>query len=417
MNRRNGGRSRSYHHNRRIVLTVCSILAILLMIFVLIKVVNAVSDSLGLEPREDVVRIEDGETAAKEEEFVSVSFMATGDNLIHNTIYQQAAARADGDGYDFSYAYNDIAPIIQDADLVFVNQETPVATSVFEPSNYPLFNTPEESVTALRDAGFNLFNLASNHTLDKGVKGMEATIDFMDTVPNSTNFGLYRNYTDEHTPRLVEVNGTVFSFIGITEMTNGMSLPVDTEMDIVYTDQTDKIAAMIDEAEAQSDVVVLSVHWGDENILAADQRQKDMAVEYADMGADLIIGHHPHVLQEIETITTADGREVPVVYSLGNFISAMSNKPNHIGGFFGCTITRNTADDSITIDDLSFTPIVNYFSSGYQNMRVVPFSQYTDEMAASHGLGISRDYVNEILAETVGTDILTDTGEKATDSQ
>lgn len=399
------GRRRS-RNNRRIVITVLSVAAILLMIFLLVKVVNAVSYSLGFEDMSTTVTVSQDNGGGKDD-IVTVSFMATGDNLIHNTIYQQAAARAGGEGYDFSYAYADVEPLLEDVDLAFVNQETPVATAVFEPSNYPLFNTPTESVSALREVGFNLFNLASNHTLDKGIKGMEATIDFMDTVPNSTNFGLYRNYTDEHTPRLVEVNGIVFSFIGITEMTNGMSLPVDTEMDIVYTDQTDKIEAMIDEAEAQSDVVVLSVHWGDENVLAADQRQKDMALSYAEMGADLIIGHHPHVLQEIETVTTSDQREVPVVYSLGNFISAMSNKANHVGGFFGCTFKRQGQDGDVTIEDLSFTPIVNYFSGGYQNMKVVPFSQYTDEMASQHGLGITRDYVNDILAETVGTDILT----------
>lgn len=399
--------------NRKIVITVISILAVLLLIVVLVKAVNAVSGFLGFEDPTTVTVENDTNKAPKDDDIQVVTFKATGDNLIHNTIYEQAAARAGGDGYDFSYAYEEIEPIIADTDLVFVNQETPVATSVFEPSNYPLFNTPQESVTALQEVGFNLFNLASNHTLDKGIKGIEATLDFMDTVPNTTSFGVYRNYTDEHTPRLVEVNGVVFSFIGITEMTNGMSLPADTEIDIVYTDQTDKIQAMIAEAEARSDVVVLSVHWGDENVLKADQRQRDMATDYAEMGADLIIGHHPHVLQEIETITTSDNRSVPVVYSLGNFISAMSNKPNHIGGFFGCTITKNSGDGEIAIDDLTFIPVVNYFASGYGDMHVVPFADYSNELAASHGLGISRDYVTEILEQTVGTDILED---KATDN-
>ena len=416
------GQSPNSHRNRgqrqdrrRIAIIIASIVAILLMIFLLIKVVNAFSSSLGFEEPENTVALEaNGNGDSANDEAATVTFMATGDNLIHNTIYEQAAARAQGEGYDFSYAYEAVAPLLADADLAFVNQETPVATAVFEPSNYPLFNTPSESVTALHDIGFNLFNLASNHTLDKGVKGMEATIDFIDSVPNSTNFGLYRNYTDEHTPRLVEVNGIVFAFIGVTEMTNGIPLPVDTEMDIVYTEQTDKIQAMITEAEAQSDVVVLSVHWGDENVLAAADRQKEMAADYAAMGADLIIGHHPHVLQEIETIVTDDGREVPVVYSLGNFISAMSNKSNHIGGLFGCTITQDPQNDTIVIDNLSFTPLINYFTAGYDNMRVIPFSDFTDEMAAAHGLGITRDYVNDILAETVGVELLN--GAKAADS-
>ena len=84
----------------------------------------------------------------------------------------------------------------------------------------------------------------------------------------------------------------------------------------------------------------------------------------------------------------------------------MLAKPNHVGGFFGCTITKDGKDGSISISDLSFTPVVNYFTGGYQNMRVIPFADYTDEMAASHGLGLTVSDVNDILTKTVGNDIL-----------
>lgn len=390
--------------NKKVLILALSTLAILIAILLLGKFIGAIGANEDKPAKEAEVSTEE---PVKEEkgESSSVTFMATGDNLIHNTIYEQAATRAQNGGYDFTYAYKDIAPIIKDKDLVFVNQETPVATAIAEPSNYPLFNTPSETVTSLNNIGFNLFNLASNHSLDQGSEGMEATLDFMATVPNSINFGLYRNYADEHTPHLVEKNGIIFGLIGVTEMTNGMSLPSDSQLDVVYTSQTDKIKTMIEEAKAQADVVILSVHWGDENVQTASQKQKDMAQRFGDMGADLIIGHHPHVLQEIETITCADGRKVPVVYSLGNLISTMQNKANHVGGFFGCTINKDE-DGAINIKDMSFTPVVNYFTSGYSNVHVIPFSSYTGDMAANHGLGLSIEDVNTILNNTVGTDLV-----------
>ena len=389
--------------NRQLAILTISAVLLILIIVLVVKAVGAIGNAVNQDETAPVAGESQQETSG---EILEVTFKATGDNLIHNTIYQQAAARSSDGGYDFSYCYEDIIPVIEGTDLVFVNQETPVATSVFEPSNYPLFNTPSETVTDLKSAGFNLFNLASNHTLDKGVRGMEATLDFMDSVQGITHFGCYRNYTDEHTPRLVEKNGITFAFIGVTEMTNGMSLPSDTELDIVYTSQTEKIQAMLSEAKEAADVVVLSCHWGDENVLAADQRQKDMAANFAEWGADIIIGHHPHVLQEIETLTTSDGREVPVVYSLGNFISAMQNKSNHVGGFYGCTFRLDTATGKVTIVDQSFIPVVNYFTSGYQNMKVVPYSSYTDDMAGSHGLGISVEEVQQILTDTVGMELI-----------
>lgn len=343
------------------------------------------------------------------DEYVEATLIAAGDNLIHNTIYTQAQARAGGSGYDFSPVYAGIAPMVAKADIVFINQETPVASKVLEVSSYPMFNTPVESVEALAAVGFNAFNLASNHTLDKGEKGMRATLDFMGTLPNIVHFGAYRNEEDLNTAHTIEKNGIVFSFIGITEMTNGMSLPDNSELRLVYASQTEEIREMLATAKANADVVVASVHWGDENQLEAAERQKELARQLTEWGADIIIGHHPHVLQQIEVLTRSDGTEVPVIYSLGNFVSSQRGKANMVGGFFGCTVKKNLKDDAIEVTDIAFTPTITQFSSGYGNVHVVPYDEnYTEAMAASHGLSLSLDYINDLLLKTVGEAYLPD---------
>ena len=395
---------RAARQRRNLIIAIVSIVAIISIVVVAVSIWGG-DRGAAEDPSQKTEEI----TESNQAEYTEATLIATGDNLIHNTIYQQAQARADGSGYDFTYAYAEIAPIVAEADIAFINQETPVASKVLEVSSYPMFNTPVESVGALAAVGFNAFNLASNHTIDKGTAGITATLDYMDSLTDIVHFGAYRNDADLNTVHTIEKNGIVFSFIGITEMTNGMYLPDDTELRVIYTSETDIIAGMIENAKANSDVVVVSVHWGDENVLAAADRQKLLAQQLANWGADIIIGHHPHVLQEIEEITRDDGTMVPVIYSLGNFISAQRGKANMVGGFFGCKVTKNLSDHSIVVSDISFTPTITQFGSGYSNVHVVPYDEnYTEEMASSHGLGLSLDYINGVLLDTIGAKYLPD---------
>ncbi|MBQ1251506.1 MAG: CapA family protein [Firmicutes bacterium] len=335
--------------------------------------------------------------------FSSFSLVATGDNLLHTKLYNEANQRAGGNGYDFDALYEGVAEVTQDADIAFINQETPVATAIAEPSSYPMFNTPSECVTDLHEIGFNVFNIASNHTLDKGADGVKATIDFMESVPDSLYVGAYYNQEEMEKLHSIEVNGVTVAFLGFTEMTNGLVLSEDSELEFTYTSNEAEMQSLIESANQQADVVIVSVHWGQENVYAALDSQKSLGQKFADWGADMVIGHHPHVLEEIETITSADGRKVPVIYSLGNFTSTMNGEANHIGGFYSCNVVVDNATGEVSVTDEEFIPVINYFTAGKNNIRVVLYSDYTDEMAAKHGLGLTREYIDEVLRDTVGT--------------
>lgn len=343
---------------------------------------------------------------AKDSGYSSFTLMACGDNLIHSKLYQQAAARADGNGYDFTYLYQDIASLTKDADVCFVNQETPLATSLYAPSSYPLFNTPSETITALHAIGFNVFNIVSNHSLDMGAAGLQATIDFMKTVPDSLAVGAYDNKEEMEKLHYLTVNGLKVAFVGFTEMTNGMTLSSDSDLAFVYTSNEAEMKKLIEDANKEADVVIVSVHWGQENSTSALDSQKELAQKFADWGADLILGHHPHVLEEIETLTSSDGRSVPVCYSLGNLTSTMNDPANHVGGFFKCNIVVDKDTGSVSIANEEFIPTINYFNDGKTNIHVIPFSDYTEALAAEDGFDISIDYVKELLRSTVGADLV-----------
>ena len=139
----------------------------------------------GLTAVEDENTVVTAEMLPENSGFSSFTLMAAGDNLLHTKLYTEAADRAEDGGYDFTYLYQDVADLTEDAEICFINQETPLATAIREVSSYPMFNTPSETVFALHDIGFNVFNIVSNHTLDQGADGLKATIDVMETVPDS----------------------------------------------------------------------------------------------------------------------------------------------------------------------------------------------------------------------------------------
>ncbi len=393
-------RRREQKKRQAIVISVVAVLVVAAL-----SVFIAFSQT-GLTAAEEENSIITEEMLPEESGFASFSLVATGDNLLHTKLYTQAADRAGGNGYDFAPLYEGVAEVTENADIAFINQETPVATAIREPSSYPLFNTPSECVTALHDIGFNVFNIASNHSLDQGAEGLAATIDFMETVPDSLYVGAYKNQAEMEEIHSLTVNGVKVAFVGFTEMTNGLTLDSDSELEFTYTSDETEMEQLVKSADANADVVIVSVHWGQENVFTALDAQRTLAQKFADWGADIILGHHPHVLEEIETITSADGRSVPVCYSLGNFTSTMNDKGNHVGGFYKCNVVYDKAGGDVSIADEEFIPLVNYFTEGKNNIRVVLFKDYTDELAAGDGAGITREYVEEVLRDTVGTDLV-----------
>lgn len=393
-------RQREQKKKQAIVISIVAVL-IVAALAVFIAFTNT-----GLTSAEEENTVVTEEMLAENNGFESFTLLATGDNLLHTKLYTEAANRAENGGYDFTFLYQDVADITKGTDVCFINQETPLATAIHEVSSYPLFNTPSECVFALHDIGFNVFNIVSNHTLDQGADGMKATVDVMESIPDSLYVGTYYNKEEMEKTHIINVNDLDVAFVGFTEMTNGLVMDSSSEMAFVYTSDEAEMEKLIKSAKKEADVVIVSVHWGEENVLSANETQRALGQKFADWGADLILGHHPHVLQEIETITSADGRTVPICYSLGNFTSTMDNKANHVGGFFKCTVVFDNATRSVSIADEEFIPLINYFGGGKTNIHVIPFSEYTPELAAKHGSDISVDYVNNLLNETVGADLV-----------
>ncbi len=388
------------------------ILSLLLILAVALAGCSAPQDEPVSSIVVDVQQVEVEPPEPPEPVVTSVRFSATGDNLIHTGIYLQAAKREGNGGYDFSYCYDEVRYFYEDFDVNWLNQET-LINDVLPPSSYPMFSTPGQMGFDLYDVGFNVFSLSNNHTYDKGTVGLSGTMDFWATMPEDSFItGLYAS-EDEYLSAITyqTVNDITIAYLAYTETTNGLPQPHDAPYHVIYTSQTDIIQAQITHAAENSDIVVVGNHWGVENSHTTTQPQKELAQQMADWGADLIIGTHPHVVQDAQWLKAADGRDVFIAYSLGNFLNAQAVPATMVGLILSCEFEKTTSPEGVVSTRVlapQLTPVINHYESGYNNIRVYMFSEYTAELAAVHGVrnGFSVPYITELLNKHVSDEFL-----------
>ncbi len=342
----------------------------------------------------------------------TVRFSASGDNLIHEGLYNQARRRAQEqgrDGYDFTFAYENLRDFYAGYDVNWLNQET-LVNDAFDPSGYPLFSTPTGITDALYDIGFRVFSTSNNHSYDKGAQGIESSMAHWASMPDDVVTAGFYPLTEEAEAQsdglsYQTVNGITIGYLSYTEYTNGIPTPSDVEHGVVYLDDTDTISAQMAEMRPNCDVLVVSCHWGVEGSHDVTEAQRQKAQWLADQGADLIIGTHPHVTQTAEWLTAADGRPVFVAYSLGNFISAQSSPDNMIGAILSVSFEKTIQPDgssTTVVKEPQLIPTVTQYENGYADIRVYLFRDYTDELGAAHGnFALSRDYIQQVLETSI----------------
>lgn len=347
----------------------------------------------------------------------TVHFSASGDNLIHKPIYQQANRRAQKeDSYDFSYVYENLADFYAQFDVNWINQES-LVNDELPPSTYPCFSTPGECAKALYNIGFRVFAMSNNHTYDQGKKGISATLRFWESMPEDVIItGLWKGTADYDRIPVQEVNGIKIAYLAYTEHTNGISISPsqNPEANVIYTSDTETMQRQIEHARTLADVVVVGVHWGVEYSHQATAAQKVLAQQLADWGADVIIGTHPHVLQDAQWLTSVDGRQAFVAYSLGNFISTQDKTPRAVGGILTLDMIKTTNVDntvSICIKDPKIHPVITHYDSGRSNVRNYLYRDYTPELAAQHGMRaydstFSYDQLRKIAESSISSEFL-----------
>ena len=325
-----------------------------------------------------------------------ISFVAVGDNIPHDSVIKTAKDDASsGEEYDFSKIYAGIADEIAAADIAFINQESPVGGKELGIAGYPNFNAPQEMVEELIDVGFDVFAIANNHMLDKGEKGYKNTVEYFNSLP-ITMVGGYTK-SDYDNVRIVEEEGVKIAFLSYTTLINYghiNDISNSSSYIIPYANTAD-ITRQVGIAKEQADVVIVSMHWGSEGEFGATTEQTKYAKLCADLGVDVVIGHHPHVVGGVEWLSGESGNKTLVAYSLGNFCSSQLYVKNMVGEMLGFDIVKDV-DGSISIENPYVEGVVCHYKTDTakkdnQNLyvrydvRMYMMRDYTEELAENHG--------------------------------
>ena len=345
------------------------------------------------------------ETTEPEQKDASVSLVAVGDNLIHMPII--TSGKQEDGTLDYNYMYEAISPYIKAADIASINQETRLGGSSFEYSGPPLFNSPWEIGEAAINAGFNVFTLATNQSMDMGAAGIEKELEFFSQHPEVTHLGTNLTEEDYNKITYLTVNDITFALLNYTYGTNGISIPEDKPY-LINLLEEDKVKKDVTEARENADVVIVFPHWGTENSFDINEQQQNYVKLFSSLGVDIVIGTHPHVLQKVEWVTNEEtGKKMLVYYSLGNFISRQVNLNQMCGGMAEITVERKAGEIKIT--NAKLAPIVDFYertNDGYR-FSVYKLADYTDELASRQAQdGATPDYFKDLAKQNVDEEFL-----------
>lgn len=383
-------------------------IALALAVFIGLAVSGNITKNSDLESptaTTEVSVVNEEETTNGSTEVVNskVTLVAVGDNLIHNTLI--AAGEQEDGSLDYTSLYANIKPDIEKADIAVIDQETILGGNSFEYTGYPLFNSPWEIGDAAIDAGFDIFNCATNHTMDMGWAGIEKELEYFSDKENVVALGINADEREYNTITYYEKNSITFALLNYTFGTNGISLPEDKPWCVNLLDE-EKVTADIKEAREHADVVIVFPHWGTENSHEVSDYQREYTQLFSDLGVDIVIGCHPHVLQPVEWVTNeTTGKKMIVYYSLGNFISHQIELDQLCGGMAQLTIEKH--GDDIEISSAKLVPIVCHYNRGDNDkfeFDVYKLSDYTDDLAATHSqsggtVEYYTDLVNDVIDE------------------
>ena len=259
------------------------------------------------------------EKNARSEQETSARIMANGDLLYHDIVYI-SAKKADGT-YDFHENFEYVKPWLKQADLVLGDFEGTVNKDHYL-AGYPLFNAPGEVMDAIKDAGYQVLDLAHNHILDSQIEGVVSTADAIEKA-GMTPVGVYTHEPRDKAPIVIkEVNGIKVAILAYSYGFNGIEQSISQEDYNRYLSDLDedKMKAEIERAEKEADITIIMPQMGVEYQIEPTEEQKKLYHKMIDWGADIIFGGHPHVVEPAETVEK-DGDKKLIIYSMGNFIS------------------------------------------------------------------------------------------------
>lgn len=358
--------------------------------------VDVLPESTVSESEETFQRAQESQAESSEQSptpTLEYTIIMVGDVLLHTPV-EESCRQTDG-SYDYDSLFAHTKETIAEADLALVNQEVIIGGADLGISGYPCFNADFRLCDSLVETGFDVICHATNHAMDKGRGGLVNCAQYWrEQYPQITVLGIH-DTADTSTscgadPVILELPDMRIAVLNYTYGTNGIPLPEDMPYAVDLLDE-EQVAADIQRAEELADFTIVCPHWGTEYWLTPDASQEKWTKIFAENGADLVLGTHPHVIEPIEWVTDEESEhEMLVYYSLGNFVNWTSGTGEGVanrmvGGMAEVTLAKN-ADGEVEIADYGVRPLVSHVTSGPGGVTTYFLEDYSEELAGENGI-------------------------------
>lgn len=284
---------------------------------------------------------------------IQLSFV--GDIMCHSPQFE--FARIGKDSFDFKPAFREIKKFLSKSDFTFGNLETVILGGNEKLSGYPLFNSPPELLDAIKDAGIDFLFTSNNHCNDKGIRGIENTINHI-RERGIGQHGTFLSKSNRDSSLIISINEFNIGILSYTYGLNGNYLPKE-KIYMASLIDTNQVKFDIDKfSQHKLDCILIYYHFGNEYSRKPSNYQKELVKKTFEYGADIIIASHPHVIQPFEYVIKDKGKMDKgfVAYSLGNFISNQRWRYSDSGIILDLQLTKSTLTDSVWISKVDFTP-------------------------------------------------------------
>lgn len=349
------------------------------LVLILLAAISAIVYMIFFHPSASAPSSNKAEQSTKQaDEKKRVRLIATGDMIPHDAINAEAK-QADG-SYDYYPMFGNMKQLFDNADVRFCNQATLAGGTEHGVSGYPVFNAPTQFSKDMAKLGCNVINTGSNHVNDLSQDVISASVEAWDGLPDILAVaGANISSADMQKVHYFEVKGVKFAFVSYTTYTNKPS-PNGFSVTMYSDELAEK---QLSEARGKADVVIASLRWGTEYSPEVNATQSNLAPKLANYGADVILGHGPHVLEPTDEIMLDDGRKAYVWYSLGNFLNAQLDPETLFNGIAVMDIDPS----SKKIENMKYLPVYMHYewtaadkAAGKTDNRT-NFSMYTFDEA------------------------------------
>lgn len=301
-----------------------------------------------------------------------VSLLFAGDAMQH---LPQVKAAKTAHGYSYDSCFYLLKDKVSLADIACVNFETTLGGKPY--SGYPQFSAPDEFAIGLKNNGFDLFFLANNHVVDKGRKGLERTLNMLDSI-GIKHTGAFKSKDTRglNYPLMIIKNGIRIAFLNYTYDTNGIPVREPNIVNVIDTFLMKRDLRLTQ--LYKPDIVIANMHWGDEYVTKPSAEQRKLAEFLFRNGVRIIIGNHPHVVQPLVENKVDGEIESVVYYSLGNFVSNQEKVNTDGGALAEIVISKSEDDNLIKIEscDYSLVWVRKQTENGKLKYTLIPVEEH-----------------------------------------